>query len=764
VFSVLLLALLGVYIPFSLRVSAIRGFRHTGPGWSFPTRVYSDWLDLAPGRPLPPAYLEAQLEARGYVRAEGGAPAPGEYAGYGDAWRIHLRGFDYPDGRAPGETVVLALHGGRLVAVERGSRSELPARLEPVLAGEWGLDAREERTFVPLDSIPQCMRDAVVASEDRRFYHHIGFDPRGILRAMFQDVRGRGARQGGSTLTQQLARNLFLNRRRTMERKVREAVLALGLEIKLTKKEILELYLNSVYLGQRGSTGIAGVEEAARFYFDKPVSRLTLPEAATLAAVIPAPNAFSPVRRPELARERRDVVLDAMATEKFITRAAAEQAKASPLTLHPGQAPPANFGYFTDYARDFLAASLPDPPVQTRGLRVFTTVDPVWQGRAEEELLSGVRDLEGTMQGDLQGAFVAADLRGGAVRAVVGGRDHDASTFNRAYQSHRQPGSAFKPVVFTAAYDENAGHSPYNPATTVPDMQRDFPALEGPWHPRNYEGEYHPSVTLAKALAKSLNIATANLVEKVTARRVAEYATRFGLPRVKAVPSIGLGTNEVTVVQLLAVLTTLGSDGRRTPLNPIRVAVDGNGKVVYQAPVPGSQVVSPLAAHLMVEQLRAVVNYGTAYNLKAAYGFRRPAIGKTGTTDDENDAWFIGATPGTAAAVWLGYDQPRSLQRSGSQAAVPVWARIMGSLLEGFPVDDFPAHPDELESAAIDSYNGLLANQHCPSVFRTSFVRGTAPVKFCPLAHPEAELPDTTLGVGDTAFTAPFETAPEEGP
>jgi penicillin-binding protein 1B len=757
-----LLALLGVYIPFSIRVSAIRGFRYAGPGWSFPSKIYSDWLDLVPGRAMPPSYLRAELEVRGYAPGMRSALAPGEYRTEGDTWSIQLRGFDYPDGRAPGETVALELRGGRLARVQRGSLSGLPARLEPLLVGEWAGEAREERTFVPLDSIPRALRDAVVASEDRRFYHHVGFDPRGILRAVFQDMRGRGARQGGSTLTQQLARNLFLSRRRTVERKAREALLALGLEIKLSKQQILELYLNSVYLGQRGSVGIAGVEEAARFYFNKPVSRLSLPEAATLAGVIPAPNAFSPMRRPELARDRRDVVLDAMAGEGFITRTEAERAKAAPLALHPGPTPPAMFGYFTDYARDFLQASLPEPPAGIRGLRVYTSMDPVWQARAEQELLAGVRDLEGMLEGSLQGAFVVADLRGGAVRALVGGRDHESGPFNRAFQSHRQPGSAFKPVVYAAAYDENAGHSPFNPATPMPDLQRDFQASEGLWRPHNYEGEYHPTVTLAKALAKSLNVATANLVERIGAGRVADYALKFGLPKVKAVPSVGLGTCEVTVVQLLAVLTTLGSDGRRTPLNPIHLVTDGNGKILYQPSAPGAQVVSPLAAHLMVEQLRGVVNYGTAYNLRGAYGFRRPAMGKTGTTDDENDAWFIGATPGDAAAVWLGYDQPRSLQRSGSQAAVPVWARIMSSLLQDFPVEDFPAHGEELESATIDSYNGLLANPHCPSAIHTAFVRGTAPTRVCPQAHPEAEIPDTTLGVGDTIFTAPFESTPEE--
>ncbi|HVP40221.1 MAG TPA: PBP1A family penicillin-binding protein [Candidatus Saccharimonadales bacterium] len=755
--------LLGMYIPFALRVSAIRGFRHTGPGWSFPSKVYSDWLDLTPGRLLPPSYLEAELDSRGYAWVNHEELAPGEYTGDGGEWRVHLRGFDYPDGRAPGEEVELSLRAGRLAEVRRSARSALPARLEPVLVGEWAGDWREERTYVPLDSVPQVLRDAVVASEDRRFYHHIGFDPRGILRAMFHDVRGRGVRQGGSTLTQQLARNLFLSRRRTVERKAREALLAMALELRLSKQRILELYLNSVYLGQRGSSGIAGVEEAARFYFSKPVSRLSLPEAATLAAVIPAPNAFSPVRRPELARERRDVVLDIMAGEGFISRAAAEAAKAVPLRVNPGDPPPARFGYFTDYAHDFLAAVLPDPPLETRGLRVFTTLDPAWQERAEGELLDGIRSLDGE-SGDLQGAFCAADLHTGAVRALVGGRDHSESSFNRAYQSHRQPGSAFKPVVYASAYDENAGHSPYTPATTVPDVQRDFPAPEAPWRPRNYEGEYHPSVTLAKALAKSLNVATANLVERVGARRVADYAARFGLPGMKAVASIGLGTNEVTLVQLLGVLTAIGSDGRRTPLNPIHVAVDGNGKILYQPAPPENQVISPLAAHLMVEQLRGVVNFGTAFSLRGAFGFRRPVIGKTGTTNDENDAWFIGATPEIAAGVWLGYDQPRSLQRSGSQAAVPVWARVMAELLRDFPPTDFPAHPDELENATIDAYDGLLANPHCPSVIRTAFVLGSAPSRVCPQAHPEAELPDTTLGLGDTVFTAPFEVDPEGGP
>ncbi len=757
----LLLAFAAIYIPFAIQVAAVRSFHRTGPGWSFPSKVYSDWIDLTPGRPMPPEYLRAELEARGYTWAPEDDVAPGRYWDGGDRFIIGLRAFDYPDTHYSAERVTVVLGGSRVTDIRRTHRTGHQARLEPLLMGEWNGGLREERTFVPLDSIPKCMRDAVVASEDRRFYSHVGFDLRGIARALLSDMRGGGVRQGGSTLTQQLARNLFLNRKRTFERKVRETLIAMGLESRLSKQQILELYLNSAYFGQRGSRGIAGVEEAARFYFNKPASRLTLYESATLAAVIPAPNAFSPTHRPRFVRDRRDAILDIMASERFITRDEAAAARAAPLVVEQGEPPPARFPFFTDYARDFLAGTELGRDLESRGLRVFTTADPVWQEAAEEELDAGVGMLG---QDGVQGAFCLAELRTGAVRALVGGRDYQSSTFNRAYQSKRQPGSSFKAVVYASAYDQNAGHSPWNPGSTVPDLPRDFGTGEDAWHPKNYENDYHPTVSLAKALAKSLNVATANLVEKVTPQHVVEYAERFGLGKLKAVPSIALGTSEVTLNQMMVVFTTIGSDGRLTPLDPIRAITDAAGRSQDRKAAARPQVLAPLTAHIMVEQLRNVVNFGTAFNLKSWFGFRMPAIGKTGTTNDEYDAWFMGATPDYAAGVWVGYDQPRSLGRSGSQAAVPVWARIMTRVTQGFPVHDFPAHADELEPATIDSYSGLLASGRCPSIIRTWFVRGTAPTRICDLAHLEPVLPDTTLGVGDTTFSSPFEVEPDQAP
>lgn len=710
---------------------------------------------------MPREYLRAELEARGYSWAPEDAVAPGRYWDGGERFLIGLRAFDYPDTHVSAERVTVVLGGSRITDVRRPRRLGRPARIEPLLMGEWNGGLREERTYVPLDSIPKCMRDAVVASEDRRFYSHAGFDLRGIARALLSDMRGGGVRQGGSTLTQQLARNLFLTRKRTVERKVRETLIAMGLESRLSKQQILELYLNSAYFGQRGSRGIAGVEEAAHFYFNKPASRLALFESATLAAVIPAPNAFSPIHRPKFVRDRRDVILDIMASERFISRAEADAAKAAPLVVEPGEPPPALFPFFTDYARDFLAATDLGKELESRGLRVFTFADPVWQEAAEEELDAGVGMIG---EEGVQGAFCLAELRSGAVRALVGGRDYQSSTFNRAYQSKRQPGSSFKAVVFAAAYDENGGHSPWTPGSTVPDLPRDFGSGKDAWHPKNYENDYYPTVSLAKSLAKSLNVATANLVEKITPRRVVDYAERFGLGKLKAVPSIALGTSEVTLNQMMGVFTTIGSDGRFTPLNPIRAVTDAAGRPQERKIAARSQVLAPLTAHIMVEQLRNVVNFGTAFNLKSWFGFRMPAIGKTGTTNDEYDAWFMGATPDYAAGVWVGYDQPRSLGRSGSQAAVPVWARIMTRVTQGFPIHDFPGHPDELEPATIDSYTGLLASGRCPSIIRTLFVRGTAPARTCDLAHLEAALPDTTLGVGDTTFSSPFEVEPDQPP
>jgi penicillin-binding protein 1B len=733
---------------FAGRVQTLRVRHAAGPAWSFPSRVYSEGLPLTPGRPLPPDYLAAHLELRGYRAGALPLRSPGTYAARPDGMEIFLRGFlDAPDPAGCGgpEHVRLRLSGARIARVTRlGGCAGAPPpdtahapRLEPIVISVLADEQRVLRTWVPLDRIPRVVRDAIVAAEDRRFHRHAGFDPRSNVRALVTNVQAGGVRQGGSTITQQLARGLFLGRERTLGRKLSEVFLALGLEIVLSKDQILEMYLNSVYWGQGDGGGVAGVAEAARYYYDAPVESLGLAEAALLAGLIPGPNAYSPFRNPRGALARRNAVLGDMVAAGVLDARVAAREKLRPPGVRQGPPPPERFPSFTGRVREELARRLPAGAPERWGLAVFTTLDPAWQSRAEAALAEGVLEIErslGRRSEPLEGAFVAIESASGSMRALVGGRAPRPGDFNRATQAHRQPGSAVKPVVYAAALDPRRRGRRFSPASTVPDLRRQFSTPEGPWQPRNDEGEYHDRVTLAKALAKSLNVATTNLVEAIGPAEVVRSAERFGLGKLRPVPSVGLGTSEVTLLALTDAYATFPGGGIRHDATSLRAVLDARGRPLLAAHAPGVPVLPQQTAALMTGLLEDVVIFGVSYPLRARYGFTRPVAGKTGTTNDYNDAWFVGFTPDVVAGVWVGYDTPRSLGRPAAEIALPVWARIMTRLLEGFPPTPFPQRPD-IELAWIDPWTGDLAGPQCPSKMRVPFARGTAPRTVCGRDH-----------------------------
>jgi len=753
-------ALVG-FVRLALEVRSLRERHATGPSWSFPSRVYSDGVALAPGRACPAPYLRAQLAARGY-REVAIASRPGEYQAVPDGFAILLRGFAVagdPDGAGGPERVRLRLAGGRIVEVRRlGGVSPTappdtsrPARLEPVAVALLADEHRVLRTWVPLARIPRALREAVVASEDRRFRSHLGLDLRGNFRALVMNVQAGGVRQGGSTITQQLARGLFLGRERTWSRKLSEAVIAVGLEALLSKDEILEMYLNSVYWGQNGSGGVAGVVEAARWYFDAPVESLDVARSALLAGLIPAPNAYSPFHDLRRALAQRNSVLGDLAATGALDARTAARLRARPLAVRRGPPPPNLFPSYVGYVRQHLAEHLPEGAAEHWGLSVFTTLDLVWQAEAERGLAAGVDSLErwsGRGPQPLQGAFVALDPATGFVRAVVGGRAAGTGDFNRATQARRQTGSAIKPIVYAAALDPGRGAPRFGPGSTVPDLRREFAAGDTVWKPRNDRDEYHPGVTLAKALAKSLNVATANLVEAIGAGQVARYAERFGLGKLKPVASIGLGTNEATLLALTGAYSVFPGRGVRHEPAPARAVLDAAGQDLLPHTAPVVQVLPRATADLMTGLLEDVVIFGVSYPLRSVYGFLRPAGGKTGTTNDYYDAWFVGFVPDLVAGAWVGYDTPRTLQRPAAEVALPIWAGIMGAMLEGFPAEPFPGDAG-LTLAWIDPWTGLLARGDCPTM-RVPFLPGTAPTRICALVHPPA----------DTLGAAPDSTAP----
>jgi penicillin-binding protein 1B len=696
---------------------------------------------------MPRGYLERHLDSRFYHAARRPLTRPGTYAWLDDGIEIFLRGFTEardPGGYGGPERVRLVIEDDRIAGVARltAPKGSIPAdmpradtsqppRLEPWPIAMLAEPNGARRTWVPLSRIPLVVQDAVIASEDRRFRMHFGLDLRGSLRALLVNTRAGEVRQGASTITQQLARGLFLGRERTFGRKFKEMGYAVLLEIFLSKDQILEMYLNSVYWGQGDTRAVAGVEEAARWYFSTGADSLGLNEAALLAGIIPAPVAYSPFKHPKLARERRNAVLADMAQVGSIDAKTAAKARARKLGLDRGTTRVDRFPDVMSAADVFLDRWLPKGAPRRWGLEILTTIDLVWQQDAEREVKNVLAELDpagdrGGRRAPLQGAFVAIDPASGAMRAIVGGRTPKPGDFNRAMQARRQTGSSIKPLVYAAALDPERGGRRFNMVSKLPDYPRTFRARGVVWTPRNSNGSYHSSLTLPDALALSANVATANLVEAMGPAEVARYCKRFGLGDLKPVLSIGLGSNEVTLVDLVAAYAVIDFGGLRHLPRPVRAAVDSRGVNLVPAPPKAVRVIPPGVATLTRMLLEHVVERGISRPLRWAYGFMRPVGGKTGTTNENKDTWYCGITPEIAAGVWCGYDRPKNLGRTAAAFAMPIWARAMNRMLEGWPETAFADDPGVIR-VYLDGRTDSLARKDCPWKVIVPMAEGSLP-------------------------------------
>ncbi|MEQ1868397.1 MAG: PBP1A family penicillin-binding protein [Vicinamibacterales bacterium] len=558
----------------------------------------------------------------------------------------------------------------------------------------------EMRHDVPLSAIAADLQHAVVAVEDRRFYLHPGIDPIGVTRAIVRDLRAGGKAEGGSTLTQQLARTLFLSNARTAGRKVKEAAIALTIEVQLTKPQILELYLNRIYL----SAGVYGVQAMSESLFRKPASAVTLSEAAMIAGLIRAPATLSPWTNYDASIRRSHVVLAQMRQQGFITAAQEADARAArPVVQAYKRAAEGASGWAKDYLRqqfrnEFGGDHPPDWTVQT-------TFDRHLQSVGEQAVANGLKRVG---RPGLQAAFVAIDPRNGHILAMVGGADYRASTFNRAVRSERQPGSAFKPLVYAAAL----GHG-YSPVSMLTGLSRSSAPGDPEWVPRNASTrEVADALTLRDALAESNNAAAALLMQKLTARPVLELANNAGLAGLPDVPSLALGTGEVTPLALTSAYAAFVNGGAWSLPRSVMSVRDAEGSEVYATTITQKVVMSPGVAYQMVSMLRDVVDRGTGVSARAL-GVAGPVGGKTGTTNDYHDAWFVGFSTAVVAGVWVGFDTPQSIGRDayGASIALPIWAEFMKK--SGLPAAEFP-RPDGIEPVALCSLSHERPVDGCP--------------------------------------------------
>jgi len=573
-----------------------------------------------------------------------------------------------------------------------------------------------QRYWVSIDRIPLFLRKALVATEDARFYEHSGIDVRGIARALVKDVvKGRLA-EGGSTITQQLIKNKFLTGEKSIDRKVKEVQLAIDFEKKYTKDQILEMYFNEIYFGN----GAWGIAQAARLYFDKNPEELTDAECSLLAGVPKNPGRYNPLG--ELARvsARRSIVLNRMLAVKMITAQQKRGIEAHPATvIQPGQAQ----GYL-DLVRRQLVERYGAHVVEQGGLDVISALDLNLQKQAEQVLREGVKKVNP----DLQGALLCMDLKTGDVLAAVGGVDNAKGGFNRAFSAKRQPGSAIKPLIFAAALEQG-----YTAASLLDDTPVSYNKGNGQsWRPHNYEKKSFGELSLRQALAHSNNVITVKLLDSVGVGNFVTFAGRLGLSlRSPNDLSLALGTDEVTLNDLVSAYSPLANAGMRTEGRIIIRVFDRNRKSWNETPPQVAPVLSPATAFVSTGMMKDVLTYGTAKGLKS-FSWERPAAGKTGTTDDYRDAWFVGYTPQLITGVWVGYDKPKPGGRgfTGGAVSAPIWERFMRSASAGKPAVDF-ARPEGVVTATIDPSTGELATPNCPTTREEDFIAGTEPTAYC---------------------------------
>jgi penicillin-binding protein 1B len=656
--------------------------------------------------------------------------------------------------------------------------------IEPELITNLFDRSREKRRIVAFEDLPKILVNAVVSVEDKRFFQHSGFDPLRIIKAAYIDIREGRHAQGASTLSMQLARMFWLTPEKTPKRKLAETMITLHLEQKLSKEKIFEYYSNQVDLGRRGSFAIRGFGEAAQAYFGKDVRDLSLPEAATLAGIIQRPSFTNPVRWPERARTRRNVVLMLMRENGYITDREYAEACESPLVIARSGSESTDAPYFVDIVNESLLDQFQEHDFQNQSYRVYTTLDLDLQRDAAEAVRLGMKEVDDQMRRrtkkgqqpkEPQVALVALDAQTGEVKALIGGRDYGLSQLNRA-RAERQPGSAFKPFVFAAALNTAVagGSAVVTPATTIEDEPTTFYYDDKPYQPSNFQHRFYGSVTVRQALAKSLNIPTVKLAEMAGYRNVVELARRAGMNMdIRPTPAVALGAYEVTPIEVAGAYTTFTNRGVAVRPTWISMIRSHRGAPIFESHQERKAVLDPRVNYLMVSLMEEVMRSGTAAGVRSR-GFTLPAAGKTGTS---RDGWFAGFTSKLICVVWVGFDDNKELGLEGAKSALPVWTEFMKRAHQHRRYRNVTGWdaPDGIVSVDIDPASGQLATSGCPSARAEVFVSGTQPVELCrfhgggvthvagwetsPAASPSAAAQPSVNGSGNGAPAGEYRTA-----
>jgi penicillin-binding protein 1B len=721
-----------LYLDFRVR-SEFEGRR-----FALPARIFARPLELHAGLRISPADVVDELRESGYREGAREAVAGVEQQGWfvhnSDNLEIALRPFVFWDGPQPARRIRVSFEGGKVAGVRDEQGKEVPlARLEPLAIGGIYPANNEDRVLVRLSEVPKSLVQALIATEDRSYFTHHGFDLRGIARAALSMVHGDRV-QGGSTLTQQLVKNFFLTPERTLKRKATELVMAVLLEAHYSKEEILETYLNEIYLGQDRDRAVHGVGLASLHYFGKPVQHLTLAESALLVGIVRGPAFYDPHRQPARALERRNLVLRETREQGYVTMQQYTAARATPLGVNPkagvGTSPhPA----FLQLVHRQLRREYDEADLRSEGLRVFTTLDPRVQQSAERVLARKLAQFDKEKrfgEPGLEGAVVVADAQGGEVQAMVGGRDPLYRGFNRALDAARPVGSLLKPAIYLTALAEPSRYTLVTPIDDGPFVWKSRGAPD--WTPKNYDRKFHGMVPLRTALANSYNAASARLGTEIGIDKVLATVKRLGVEReLKPFASTLLGATDMSPFEIAQMYHTIATGGFRTPLKAIREVTLQDGTPVRRYPLAVEQAFPPEPMYLLAAAMQDVVREGTGQSMKTWLPPETAVAGKTGTTDEQRDAWFAGFTGDRVAVVWLGYDDNRAARLSGAASALPVWGELMASLN---PEPLALPKPDGVENVLIDPESGLRADAACSGARELPFAQGSAPSAAAPCA------------------------------
>ncbi|MGZ8404952.1 MAG: PBP1A family penicillin-binding protein [Nitrospira sp.] len=700
-----------------------------------PLLIYGAPFFLTPGLHAVDSGLLDHLQRLEYKPATAAPRVAGEYFATKDSIEIFLHAQE--EARLPARSVRLKLADGlvtEVLSVSDGHPLSLVS-LEPVLISGMRSGSRQVREWIPLDRVPPTLIKTLLTVEDRRFFSHFGVDPIAIARAFWIDMTRGALVQGGSTLTQQLAKNLYYSPKRTIGRKLQEVMAAMALEFKYRKEEILESYVNEIYLGQAGPVSIYGVGEAAHRYFSKNLDDLSIDEIALIVGLIKGPNAYSPVKSVESATTRRNVVLRRLKEEGILAEDAVAQAMNQPVKVMLNQDVLTDAPYFVDHLlREIEQGTGLDIP---DGARIYSTLDPRAQRIVARALHEGLAKLERSypalagVEPPLQGAAVVLDVKTGHVRAMVGGRNYQLSQFNRAVQAHRSAGSLFKPFVYLAGFEAARGHGTtgLTPATLLVDEPVTLESGTGSWSPQNYDRQYRGPVTVRTALEQSLNVPAVRTAHRTGITALTSLLHAFGVTTPVADDlSLALGSSSVSLLQITSAYAGLANGG--VVIHPVALSnmVREGGETIWSPPLDRRQAASPQGTFLMTSLLKGVVDHGTGAKARVL-GVHGPVAGKTGTTDGYRDAWFIGYTPDMAIGVWVGFDDERALKLTGAQAALPIWSELALRLI---PRDspDFET-PVGVVQRKIDPKSGQLATSQCPEKRVEFFITGTEPTVYC---------------------------------